>query len=682
MSAELKPGDRLGPYELFNRVELGGPRDTWRAYEPRRRRYVMLRLLPRQAGASETWLARFRHGAQALARLNHPNLLRLEDFGEQDGQAYLVSPLLEGMTLDYLLGEPWPLPEALLVLEPLASALDYAHGRHVYHRAVRPSEVLVTEEGQVVLIGFGSDWMDREGETTPDEGPAEDLRGFGAIAFELLVGRPPFPDESWPSSLQPHFPGAYERPCSLPATLPQSAVTAFFRALAPEARLRFVTAGGLVRELAAELEPAQPPPYLTWLDASKQEDRRARPTWRQRLATVSWRRRLAAVAAAVAVVLLAEHLFVEPALALLAGRGGQAAVTLASGQVLLAGGCANDPSGDRLASLIRNARAVGQRELPGLLSTSLLFDSRRGWLLEPRLTQARCGAQAVLLESGAALVVGGLGPDDQPLPSAERFDPAIGQWSPAGRLWIPRREFSAVELGGGQAFVIGGLSGGATREPIGSVERFDAASNNWSLAPGLSLARRQHSATRLPGGQVLVVGGLGKDGGVLAAAERWERTAGAWQPVGELRQGRARHTATALRDSRILVVGGSAGRGLLGSAELYDPRTTVWSRAGTLSEPRAEHSATLLADGQVLVVGGLGVGGALASVERYDPATGTWRRAAGLPEPRYGHSATLLQDGRLLVAGGRAEQDGAYLGTTLLYDPERDAWEAGPALVW
>jgi N-acetylneuraminic acid mutarotase len=121
---------------------------------------------------------------------------------------------------------------------------------------------------------------------------------------------------------------------------------------------------------------------------------------------------------------------------------------------------------------------------------------------------------------------------------------------------------------------------------------------------------------------------------------------------------------------------------LLTSAELFDPRNGLWTRAGALGEARAEHSATLLADGQVLAVGGLGASGALASVERYDPTTSIWRRATSLPGPRYGHSTTLLRDGRLLVAGGRAEPDGPYLSTSLLYDPERDAWEAGPALVW
>lgn len=128
----------------------------------------------------------------------------------------------------------------------------------------------------------------------------------------------------------------------------------------------------------------------------------------------------------------------------------------------------------------------------------------------------------------------------------------------------------------------------------------------------------------------------------------------AWNNTGHLKTARHLHTATLLPGGRVLVVGGENGGNnpVLSSAELYDPDTGTWSYADSLKIGRESHTATLLANGKVLVAGGWNDrDGPLNSVEIYDPATGTWTGAASLDTVRSWHTATLLPDGKVLLVG-------------------------------
>ena len=135
---------------------------------------------------------------------------------------------------------------------------------------------------------------------------------------------------------------------------------------------------------------------------------------------------------------------------------------------------------------------------------------------------------------------------------------------------------------------------------------------------------------------------------------------------------RTRHTATLLPNGKVLVVGGDSGGQLLAGGEIYDPATNSWSGAAGMITARQRHAATLLPNGKVLVVGGLDQGGfyvggnALASAEVYDPATNTWSSAASLTTGRHRPTATLLANGIVLVVGGTAS-DGTVLASGELY---------------
>ena len=144
---------------------------------------------------------------------------------------------------------------------------------------------------------------------------------------------------------------------------------------------------------------------------------------------------------------------------------------------------------------------------------------------------------------------------------------------------------------------------------------------------------------------------------------------GGWTATGSMAVIRRAPTATLLPDGKVLVVGGSAeliigsngetrGTESLASAELYDPASHTWSTTGSMHQARVYHTATLLPNGKVLVAGGLLIipgqpdAAILANSELYDPATGTWSMTGRMNHARKDFTATLLPNGYVLAVGG------------------------------
>jgi N-acetylneuraminic acid mutarotase len=682
-------------------------------------RPLVLRVLPRLVSGQFGAIDRLRREARAITRLNHPNILHLEGFGEQDHLLYLASPDVGGLTLDWLLGRPWPLTDALAVLLPLASALDYAHARGVVHRDLQPSNVLIGDDNQVYLTSFGVGWM-IEGLAQPNRllqgdplygpprhigpeqvaglpaSPASDVYALGSIVFELLTGRPPFRAEIWPAELQPPPPGQLPIPSSVSAALPSTVVQILFRALSEHPERRYASAGELVGALMATLPQPLGSNSVSrsgagslWSTSTRRLSGRLKQP--ARLAAVTRKmlrgrlRHAGGLLGAVAGLMILTHLLViAPAYELVSGRGSHAAVTLTSGEVLVIGGCGNVPAPGSVAALIRASRTFNSRGLePGWLDSSILYSpTGRSWSVGARLNQARCDAQAIPLDQSRVLVVGGAAGPDKPLSSAERYDRSTNNWYSAGTLRIPRRDFAVTTLEGGQVLVIGGATTASKGTVLASAERYDPISNNWSLATSLIQARRAPTATLLTAGQILVIGGTTATGSALASAELWDPATNAWSTTGSLQQVRSGHTATLLPDGQVLVVGGSGDGHGQASVERFDPQTGVWRRASALSQPRFDHTATLLPSGQVLVVGGSGTSSSLATAERYDPRTNAWAPAGSIQRPRVHHTATLLPDGLVMISGGHSgDDDGVYLNTAELYDPVTNRWSAAPDLL-
>lgn len=304
------------------------------------------------------------------------------------------------------------------------------------------------------------------------------------------------------------------------------------------------------------------------------------------------------------------------------------------------------------------------------------------WLPAGELVEGRSALTASLLNNGQVLVVGGMRGTTASA-AAELYDPAKATWSSTTALKYARRHHTATLLGDGQLLVVGGVVPGASIEHA-TAEMYNYAIKSWTLTRmALAAGRQGHTATLLPSGKVLVIGGSSADGQTTGSktAELYSHggLSGTWtQLTPQMAQPRVHHTATLLAPSKVLVVGGWDGTDPAYFAELYDPdATTPWTpvSSGAPASCR-EHTATLLPSGKVLVVGGRDSSTALASAYLFDPATRSWSTTGSLSVARFGHTAMLLTTGQVLVAGGRTGSVSGQEVTSSaeLYDPSKGTW--------
>src|SRR5262249_14370205 len=184
----------------------------------------------------------------------------------------------------------------------------------------------------------------------------------------------------------------------------------------------------------------------------------------------------------------------------------------------------------------------------------------------------------------------------------------------------------------------------ATPRPDGDTP--DESADN---ALSLNVARRNHTATALPDGRVIIIGGDNLDGAVREA-EILDPSSRTVALVGALQTARTQHAATLLPDGRVLVTGGAGQQGSLDSSEIFDPGTYSFAPGPRLNLARAGHTATVLQDRTVWIAGGE----ADRTAELFDPATNRFTLLQGrMAERRWAHSAILLRDGNVLLAGGR-----------------------------
>jgi len=310
------------------------------------------------------------------------------------------------------------------------------------------------------------------------------------------------------------------------------------------------------------------------------------------------------------------------------------------------------------------------------------------WARAASLATGREEHTATLLGNGSALITGGTDGRGTPLASAEVYDAAKNRWSPAGSMSTTRLDHTATLLPTGKVLVVGGFKAPFPSESLASTELYDPATNSWSAAAPMTTSRTRHTATALPDGRVLVVGGQRfdlHDGGIFPGqptdAEIYEPVANRWSVTAPMGFSRRNQTATLLPDGRVLVAGGEADNlGIFNATEIYDPANDRWISAAPMAIARTGHVATQMANGDVFVAGGLGeepsrLTISLTSAEIFDPRTNVWVTVPSMAEFRVAVTATLLRNGMVLVVGasGRSRAE--------LYDPAQNRWSrTGPSM--
>jgi eukaryotic-like serine/threonine-protein kinase len=220
----LRPGTRVGPYEVLGILGAGGMGEVFRARDTRLGREVALKVLPAAFAGDADRLRRFEQEARAAGALNHPNVLAVFDVGEHEGTPYLVAELLEGETLrGRLRGGRLPPRKAFDCAGQIARGLAAAHDKGIIHRDLKPENLFVTGDGRVKILDFGlAKAVSGEGSATestcaetepgavlgtagymaPEQvrGKPSDLRAdifaLGAVFYEMLAGRRAFEGDS------------------------------------------------------------------------------------------------------------------------------------------------------------------------------------------------------------------------------------------------------------------------------------------------------------------------------------------------------------------------------------------------------------------------------------------------------------------------------------------------------
>ena len=258
----------LGPYEIVSKLGKGGMATVYRARQVTMQRDVAVKVMSADLAADPEFVARFEREAHVIARLEHPRILPVHDFGHEGELFYLVMRLIEGESLYYRLKRgPLPLKTAARFVGQIGEALDYAHAEGVIHRDLKPNNILIDQWDNLYLMDFGLAKMMASAQSLTQSGtvlgtPAymapeqwrgepvdarTDVYALGIILYEMVAGRTPFESDTPFTLMYKHINDA---PPPLRETLPDLPVeveAVILKALAKNADDRYQSAGEMAR---------------------------------------------------------------------------------------------------------------------------------------------------------------------------------------------------------------------------------------------------------------------------------------------------------------------------------------------------------------------------------------------------------------------------------------------------
>lgn len=259
----FNPGENVGPYTIIEQLGQGGMATVFKAYHAALDRNVAIKVLHPAFTRDPQFTQRFQREARVVAKLEHPNIVPIYDYADHNGQSYLVMKFIEGRTLKAVLDGGWPdKPEIVRIIKAVGSALSYAHAKGILHRDVKPSNILLTNDGGVFLADFGLARMAEAGQSTlsgdqllgtphyisPEQARGEqdldegtDIYSLGIVLYQLSVGRVPFNSDTPFSIIHDHIYTPLPLPRKLNEKIPEQLEQVLLKGLAKERGDRFST---------------------------------------------------------------------------------------------------------------------------------------------------------------------------------------------------------------------------------------------------------------------------------------------------------------------------------------------------------------------------------------------------------------------------------------------------------
>ncbi|MBZ0319156.1 MAG: protein kinase [Anaerolineae bacterium] len=272
MSTDLS-GQVLNQYELLDVLGKGGMAVVYRARQTNINRYVAIKVMSNALPGDDNFLSRFKHEADLIATLEHPNILPIYDYGSAGEYFYLVLRLMDGGSLDsYMGGNPLALQDVDRFLTQIASALDFAHQHRVVHRDLKPNNVLLDRHGNAYLMDFGiakvisdsnltttNTIMGTPGYMAPEQWKLTpfdhriDVYSLGIMTYEMLTGSTPFIGQTPLQYMYAHLHEQIPRPSNFVYGLSAEADKVLMRATAKDPKRRYATAGEFAAAFSAAL---------------------------------------------------------------------------------------------------------------------------------------------------------------------------------------------------------------------------------------------------------------------------------------------------------------------------------------------------------------------------------------------------------------------------------------------
>lgn len=268
-------GQSIGRYHILEQLGEGGMATVYKAYDTRLERNVAVKVLRTEMFSPvllKGVLQRFEREAKSLAKLSHPNIVNILDYGEHEDMPYLVMEYLPGGTLKQKLGRAIPWQEAIRLILPVANGLSFAHQNGIIHRDVKPSNILLQATKSAVLTDFGIAKLLEgvEGQTltgsgvgigtpeymAPEQGVGAhtidaraDVYSLGIVLYEMITGRKPYVADTPMAVVLKQMTDPLPRPMDFVPDLPEDVERILFKALAKKPEDRYQNLDEMIKAL-------------------------------------------------------------------------------------------------------------------------------------------------------------------------------------------------------------------------------------------------------------------------------------------------------------------------------------------------------------------------------------------------------------------------------------------------